>query len=50
MKWEYQVVTRKLEDQYLNPHGDEGWELVSLVPAAVPDDGYVFVFKKPKAP
>jgi hypothetical protein len=46
MKWHYQVIETKLENQYLNTWGDMGWELVCVLPGT--SGQKVLVFKQPK--
>lgn len=54
MKWEYHAVTvihHKLPikdtNEILNHWGDEGWELVTIVPDADQEGWAVAVFKRP---
>lgn len=53
-KWEYRLVTapwttpgESWAEFYLNPAGDEGWEAISVQPAA--SDEVHILLKRPKA-
>jgi hypothetical protein len=47
-KWEYKIEHGDFGQEKLNEWGNEGWELVTVIPGE--PDQYTHFFKRPKQP
>lgn len=49
MKWEYLSLRGNLlDDEELHELGDEGWELIAVVPKKFEPNDAIFYYKRPK--